>query len=88
MKMPIPTITDAIASKRQQRASLGYLSRREIVAKEPKKEKFRDKTKAWKKKGLFLNMMLGTAIPSIFWYGNWTSPNTATTDAHNISFSA
>lgn len=86
--MAIPTVIDTTASKKQHLASLGYLSRKQIVVKEPKTEKLRDKTKAWNKEWLLLNMIVGTRCPSTFWYGNLISTNVAATDAHNITFSA
>ncbi|GMN65027.1 hypothetical protein TIFTF001_034091 [Ficus carica] len=85
--MAIPTVIDTTAKKRQHLPILGYLSRKEIVVKEPKMEKLRDKMKATNKEGLFLNKMVGTGLPSTFSYGKWTSTNVPATDPHKISFS-
>ncbi|EXB44933.1 hypothetical protein L484_026521 [Morus notabilis] len=67
-KMENPMVVDTMAKTRQHRASLGYLWRKEMVVKEPKKEKLSDKIKAWNIDGLFLNRIVGTRFPSIFWY--------------------
>lgn len=85
--MENPMVVDTMAKTRQHRASVGYLWRKEMVVKEPKKEKLSDKIKAWNIDGLFLNRIVGTRFPSIFWYGNWISPKTVATDTHNINFS-
>lgn len=52
-------------------ATLGHISRREIVSRAPKNAKLRDKRKAWKDEGRALKMTVGTGFPSILSYGRW-----------------